>query len=210
MLADFMKRCSLARMDKDISTQIEFIKSKLAQTGQSIVFVGLMGAGKTRLGEALAQALGFGFNDSDDLIVERHGVISDVFVTQGEGAFRKMESEAIADLIAGTPKVLSTGGGAFMKEPTRALIQRNALSIWLNADLGTLYNRVKDTKHRPLLETGADKRVILQGFIDARYPTYALADVEAVISDEGTSSKEESIAQNCDRVINAVYKHLTR
>ena len=210
MLANFRRLCNLTRMETDISIQIEFIKATLVETGQSIALVGLMGAGKTRLGKELATALGLEFKDSDELIVERHGEISEIFATQGEPKFREMEKAAIADLISGEPKILSTGGGAFVQEQTRALMKDGAISIWLNADLETLYNRVKDKTHRPLLETGEDKRVILQKFIDDRYPTYALADVEAVITDEGITSKEESIAQNRDRVINALYMHLQR
>ncbi len=208
MLANFRRLCNLTRMEMDISIQIEFIKATLSETGQSITLVGLMGAGKTKLGKELAMALGLEFKDSDDLIVERYGAISDIFATQGEPKFREMEKEAIADLISGQPKVLSTGGGAFVQEQTRELMKDGAISIWLNADLETLYNRVKDKKHRPLLETGEDKRIILQKFIDNRYPTYALADVKAVITDEGVATKEESIAQNRDRVINALYMHL--
>lgn len=191
-------------MNADISVQIDFLKASL---DKPVVLIGLMGAGKSKIGEALAKALDIKILDSDEEIVKVHGPISGIFENKGEPAFREIEKDVISSLLAEGVSVLSTGGGAFVQEATRQVIKEQALSVWLHAELDTLYERVKHSKHRPLLETGEPKEVILQRFIDERYPVYAQADIHVTVSDDGLG-KEDSIAKNCDRVINALYSRL--
>src|SRR3546814_17448222 len=76
--------------------------------------------------------------------------ISDIFARFGEGYFREGERRVIARLLTGRPLILATGGGAFINDETRALILKDSLSIWLDADIPTLVERVGRRSHRPL------------------------------------------------------------
>lgn len=142
-----------------------------------VVLVGLMGAGKTKVGGVLARMLQIPFIDSD-LEVERVAgmAVSDVFDLYGEVAFRDCEAKVIARLLRGGVQVIATGGGAFMNETTRALIKREAVSIWMRADIDVLLERTAQSGRRPLLQTD-DPRVVLQRLMDVRYPVYEQADI---------------------------------
>lgn len=142
-----------------------------------IVLVGLMGAGKSAIGRRLATRLGLPFRDSDAEIEAAAGKsVADIFSSDGEAAFRALEREVVARLLAGPPIVLATGGGAFMDPETRAVIKRNAVSIWLRATLGVLLSRVRGRTHRPLLNQG-DPAEILARLSAQRSPVYAEADI---------------------------------
>jgi shikimate kinase len=145
---------------------------------QSVVLVGLMGAGKTTIGQRLSKTLEIGFQDSDDAIAEAAGCsIPDIFEIHGEAIFRDLEQRVIGRLLgARTPQVLATGGGAWMNPVTRQVIRQNAISVWLKADLDVLLERVSRRSGRPLLEQG-DKRAILSRLMEERYPVYAEADI---------------------------------
>jgi shikimate kinase len=166
---------------------------------QSIVLVGLMGAGKTTVGRRLADALGMPFKDADHEIEAAAGLtVSEIFEKYGEEDFRDGERKVIARLIEGEPCVLATGGGAFMNEETRALIKEHAVSVWLKAELELLLERVLRRDTRPLLKTG-DPRDILGRLMDERYPVYSEADV-VVESGEGPHSKVvKAIAEELGR-----------
>ena len=154
--------------------------------GQSIVLVGLMGAGKSSVGRYLARALNMPFVDADPEIEAAAGCcISDIFKLYGEKAFRDGERKVIARLLGDGPQVLATGGGAFMEPDTRAVIARNSISIWLYADLELLYNRTVGRNHRPLLNEG-DSRETLRRLMEARYPVYAEASLTVETHDERT------------------------
>ncbi len=142
---------------------------------RSIVLVGLMGAGKSTVGRRLAKRLGLPFADSDEEI-ERAAdhKISEIFDRFGEPSFRDGERRVIARLIEGAPKVIATGGGAFMNEATRALILERCIAIWLDADLGILAERVTRRDHRPLLKD-KDPLPILRQLAEVRNPIYAEA-----------------------------------
>ena len=143
---------------------------------RSIVLVGLMGAGKTCIGRRLAARLGLGFTDADQEIEAAAGCsIEDFFAEHGEAAFRDGERRVIKRLLAGAPRVVSTGGGAFMDAGTRAEIRARGISLWLRADLDLLLKRTSRRKNRPLLKRG-DPRQILDRLIQERYPVYAEAD----------------------------------
>ncbi|HVH03551.1 MAG TPA: shikimate kinase [Amaricoccus sp.] len=144
---------------------------------RSIVLVGLMGAGKTSVGKRLATLLGVPFTDSDSRIVEAAGMsIPEIFASLGEAAFRDGERRVIARLLAERPGVLATGGGAFVEARTREEIAAHGTSVWLRADLETLWERVRDRPGRPLLQT-ADPKGTLADLHGKRAPLYALADV---------------------------------
>ena len=144
---------------------------------RNLVLVGLMGAGKSAIGKLVAAEMGIPFVDSDHEIerVSRM-TIPDLFERYGEPEFRKLENRVISRLLRTGPRVLSTGGGAFMHGDTRNAIQADGLSLWLDADLDILWERVIKRDNRPLLKTENPKQT-LENLMVARYPTYALADL---------------------------------
>jgi shikimate kinase len=146
-------------------------------TGQPIVLVGLMGAGKSTVGRRLAARLRLPFVDADTEIEAAAGMsIAEIFERFGEDHFRDGERRVIARLIDGTCKVIATGGGAFINEETRALILEHALAIWLDANPDVLAERVKKRDTRPLLR-GRDPRKVLIDLARVRNPIYALAPI---------------------------------
>jgi shikimate kinase len=145
--------------------------------GGSIFLVGMMGAGKTTVGRRLAQRLGMDFVDADDEIEQAAGLsISEIFERFGEAHFRDGERRVIARLIDGTPKVIATGGGAFINDETRGLILDQATAVWLDADPSILAERVAKRDHRPLLR-GKDPLKVLSELAAARNPYYSLAPI---------------------------------
>ncbi|WP_324749900.1 shikimate kinase [Sphingomonas sp. LY54] len=149
--------------------------SSLPRPDRSIVLVGLMGVGKSTIGKRLARRLGLGFIDSDDEIerVADHS-ITEIFDRFGEPSFRDGERRVIARLVDGAPKVIATGGGAFIDPETRAMILERCIAIWLDADIDTLADRVSRRDHRPLLRD-KDPRAVLRALAEARNPIYAEA-----------------------------------
>ncbi len=151
---------------------------------RTVVLVGLMGAGKTKIGRRLAQRLNLPFFDSDQEIEEAAGeTIEEIFRNRGETAFRDGERRVIARLLAQPTHVLATGGGAFMDPATRRLVGRRGVSVWLRADLDTLMARVSRRSNRPLLKE-RDPRAVMEELIERRYPIYAEADL-AIDSSDG-------------------------
>lgn len=149
----------------------------LVSLHKSIVLVGLMGAGKSTIGRRLAQVLDAPFTDSDNEIVEAAGCsIADIFEIHGEEIFRDLEQRILIKLLTQEPRIIATGGGAFINPSIREAIKKNATSIWLKAELDVLVERVSRRNTRPLLQTG-DKREILSKLMDERYDYYAQADI---------------------------------
>ena len=144
---------------------------------RSIVLVGLMGVGKTTIGRRLSTRLGLPFVDADAEIESAAGqTISEIFERFGEAHFRDGERRVIARLIEGPPKVLATGGGAFVHDETRALILDKAIAVWLDADIATLVERVGRRSNRPLL-AGRDAKTVLTELAAVRNPLYAQAQI---------------------------------
>lgn len=163
------------------------VKTRLRQT---VVLIGMMGAGKTAVGGALARMLGVGFIDSDDEIERAANMsVAEIFARDGEAFFRRKESQVLARLMAGPPAVLSTGGGAFLAEENRRIIAERGVSVWLKVDLELLWSRVRGRGTRPLLRT-ADPRGTLAALLAARAPVYALADI--TVEAEAGNSVEAS------------------
>lgn len=167
---------------------------------RTVVLVGMMGAGKTAVGTALARLLGVPFRDSDDEIVKAANMsISEIFARDGEPFFRQKESQVLARLLEGPPCVLSTGGGVFMSEANRATIAAQGVSVWLRADLDLLWNRVRHRTTRPLLQT-ANPRQTLADLLAQRAPVYALADV---VVDAEPALPVEQMAEKVRRALAA-------
>ena len=125
----------------------------------------------------MAQTLSIPFIDTD-VEIERVSrmTISELFATYGEAEFRALETRVIERLLRNGPRVVSTGGGAFINENTRHQIKAGGISIWLKADLDVLWERVNKRDHRPLLKT-ENPRQTLENLMIQRYPIYAEADV---------------------------------
>ncbi len=160
---------------------VQQVKSVLGK--RNLVFVGLMGAGKSAIGRLTAQTLGIPFVDSDHEIerVSRM-TIAELFAQYGEPEFRALETRVIRRLLTSGARVVSTGGGAYINEATRRQIRKNGLSVWLNADLDVLWERVNKRDTRPLLKT-EDPKGTLARLMEARYPIYAEADVSVISRD---------------------------
>ena len=142
-----------------------------------VVLVGMMGVGKTSIGKRLAARLDTPFVDADDEIEKAAGLsITEIFAKFGEDYFRDGERRVIARLIEGAPKVIATGGGAFVNDETRALILERATSIWLDADVQVLADRVSRRSHRPLLKD-KDPVTVLTELGKVRNPLYAAANL---------------------------------
>ncbi|WP_325166402.1 shikimate kinase [Thermohalobaculum xanthum] len=166
-----------------------------------IVLIGLMGAGKSSVGQRLAERLGVPFADSDAEIERAAAMsIAEIFERYGEPHFRDGERRVIARLLQEPPMVLATGGGAFMNPETRALIAQGATSVWLKAGLDLLVSRTAGRTHRPLLNRG-NPRETLARLIRDRYPVYAEAAV-TVESEAGFTHDEMA-----SRIIAALEAH---
>ena len=160
---------------------------------RTIVLVGLLGAGKSKIGRRLAARLSLPFFDSDYEIEMAAGEsIEEIFANRGERVFRDGERRVIARLLAQPVHVLATGGGAFMDETTRGVIARRGVSLWLRADLDVLVSRVSRRSNRPLLK-GGDTRTVLSGLIEQRYPVYGEANV---IVESGEGSPELTVTRS--------------
>lgn len=165
---------------------------------KTVVMVGMMGAGKTAVGMAVARLLGVAFRDSDEEIVKAaNRPIAEIFERDGEEFFRARESEVIARLLRGRPCVLSTGGGAFLAEKNRQLVHEVGVSVWLRAELDLLWNRVRHKTTRPLLRT-PNPRETLRRLYEARLPFYAQADLVV------DSQQDLSVEAMAGRVVDAL------
>ena len=177
------------------------IARKIPGLDKNLVLVGMMGAGKSAIGQRLAVSLGIEFFDADDEIeLAAACSIPDIFELHGEQAFREGERRVILRLLNGPIKVVATGGGAFMNDETRAAIKERAHSIWLRADIETLWRRVSRRNNRPMLHTD-DPKGTLQDLIEERYPVYSEADITV----ESTDGPRQ---QTVDLVISAVNEFL--
>ena len=167
---------------------------------KSIVLVGLMGAGKSTVGRRLARRLGLPFVDSDEEIEKAADhKISEIFDRFGEDGFRDGERRVIRRLVAGPPKVIATGGGAFMDARTRALILDTCIAVWLDADVETLAERVTRRNNRPLLR-GKDPLPFLRDLAAVRNPVYAEAHLHV-------ESRSIPHARAVERIVEALAGH---
>ena len=141
-------------------------------TKENIFLVGLMGAGKTTVGRALAKKLNKRFIDSDHEIESRTGAsIPVIFEIEGEEGFRRREAEVIRDLTAQQGVILATGGGAVLRPENRAFLKERGTVIYLRAAVNQILQRTSRDKNRPLLQT-ADPRKRLEDLTREREPLY--------------------------------------
>jgi shikimate kinase len=155
--------------------------------GQSNIFlVGMMGAGKTTVGRALAQRLKREFIDTDKLLVERTGVpVATVFEIEGEEGFRRREAALLRELCHGEGQVVATGGGIVLSEENRSVMREFGTVIYLRARLESLWERTKHDTSRPLLAT-PNPRETLAALLDQREALYRAA--AHIVVDSGSQS----------------------
>lgn len=158
-------------------------RARAALGSRNLILVGLMGAGKSSVGRIVASQLAIPFIDSD-LEIERVSrmTIPELFAAYGEIEFRALETRVMKRLLKSGPRVVSTGGGAFINDRTRKHIKKGGLSVWLKADLDVLWDRVGKRDTRPLLKTENPKQT-LETLMNARYPIYAEADLTVLSRD---------------------------
>jgi shikimate kinase len=149
---------------------------------QHLALIGLMGAGKTTVGEECAARLGRPFVDTDELVEAATGsTVAEIFERDGEAAFRAFERDAIADVCASpTPLVIACGGGAVLDPENRRRLHDTAIVVWLQASPAALGDRVGPaaTGDRPLLRGSASTAATLERLRALRAPAYeAAADV---------------------------------
>lgn len=123
-------------------------------TPHNVILIGFMGTGKTSIGRQVAQSLGFEFVDTDEQIVELVGKpITEIFSEEGEDYFREMETKILRSAASSGNKVISTGGGAVLREENRRFLSEAGYVIWLNASPKAILERVSRNRERPLLQT---------------------------------------------------------
>ena len=143
----------------------------------NIALIGFMGAGKTSVGRLVADQLHFEHHDTDEIIQARTGrTITEIFSTDGEPAFRKMESELVEELADRTRIVIATGGGLPANPKNLASLKTHALVVCLWASPEKIWERVKNQTHRPLLHD-PDPQKKIRDLLAAREPFYKQADV---------------------------------
>ncbi|WP_216910344.1 shikimate kinase [Synechococcus sp. CCY 0621] len=152
--------------------------------GLNIYLVGMMGAGKSAVGQPLAEALGYRFIDADATLTEAAGrPIAEIFSSEGEEAFRALETSVLNGIASWHSLVVATGGGAVTR-PENWGHMRQGVVVWLDAPETELLRRLAaDPTRRPLLEA-PDRTGRLQALLQERRPLYAQADV-AVVQDGG-------------------------
>lgn len=163
--------------------------------GRTIVLIGPTGVGKSSVGESLSQRLRLPFADSDQVIVRRHGAITDMFAVLGESAFRRIEAETISSLLSSqaSPTVLSVGGGAILDPLTRELF-RGLTVVWLDTELEYVLPRLLAQPNRPLLRGDVAEK--WERYAAARYHLYSeLADLKIDARIGSVEQLADTIAQ---------------
>lgn len=162
------------------------LNMKMSKIDKIILLVGLMGSGKTSVGRRLARRLSLPFVDGDQEIEKAAGLsLVDVFKCFGEQEYRAGEARVMKRLLQGAPCVLASGGGSFVAPQTRELAKEHALTIWLKADINTLYHRTAGRTRRPLLLGDNDMvKAKLEEYIEEEYPYYSEADIVVETKDE--------------------------
>ena len=153
---------------------------------QNLVLTGFMGTGKTTVGRILADRLGFGFVDTDEVIESRAGPIPEIFEREGEPAFREMERSVARDLAGRTGLVIATGGRMMLDGECAACLEPGADVFCLTADPDTIIERISDNAKRPLL-AGPDASARVRELLAERaegYARFASVDTEGRSPDE--------------------------
>lgn len=143
--------------------------------GINVFLIGMMGAGKTTVGQQLAHQLGYGFLDTDAVIEQLAGkTINEIFANDGEAAFRQLEAQVLSEASAYTNLTVATGGGIVLRQLNWSYLH-HGLVIWLDAPVSLLVERLQNDNTRPLLHSSPTQA--LQTLLDGRRQLYAEADL---------------------------------
>lgn len=159
----------------------------------NVFLVGMMGAGKTTLGKALALRLKADFFDTDKVLVERTGVpVATIFEVEGEEGFRRRESCILAELAERDDCVVATGGGAVLSAENRVLMRAHGTVVYLRARIESLWERTRHDSSRPLLAT-PDPRATLAEILEQRDPLYR--EAAHLVVDTGAQSSATLVSR---------------
>ncbi|ARV62565.1 shikimate kinase [Nostocales cyanobacterium HT-58-2] len=166
--------------------------------GVNLYLIGMMGVGKTTVGQLLAQHLSYGFVDLDTVIEKAAGnkSITELFAEEGEAAFRQLESKVLSQVCAFTKLVIATGGGIVVRQENWSYLH-HGLIVWLDVPVEILCARLAEDTTRPLLQD-VDRTAKLQSLLQERQPLYAQADLRITVS------KDETPEQTATRIIEAI------
>ena len=142
---------------------------------KNLVLLGMMGSGKSTIGYLLSKNLNLEFYDIDTIIEKQEGrKIAEIFSTEGENFFRKLEEKVSIKILKLKNKVISLGGGAFLNENIRKEVLSNNVSFWLNWKDNTLINRIKRNNKRPIINNSNKNEI--KKLISKRLKIYSMAD----------------------------------
>jgi len=164
---------------------------------KNIILTGFMGVGKTSVGTRLAKDLGYVFVDTDELIeADQKTTITEIFSNFGETYFRDVETRIITRLLENEGQVISTGGGAVIRDENRKAFRENGVVICLTAHPESIYARIRHETHRPLLQV-PDPLAKIRELLAARDPFYRQADF---VIDTSERSVDDVIAEIKEKV----------
>lgn len=177
-----------------------FIRSAL---DRPVALVGMMGAGKSHLGQKLAEKLGCAFMDTDSMVESAAGLsVAGIFELYGEDRFRQAEREAVTTAAGNGPGVIATGGGALTSPETLALLKEKSWMVWLDADPEILWERLRSAGNRPLLKAENPKERLFS-LMETRKPLYAQAHIHIRIGAESRDECLEKIIQALSETLNS-------
>jgi len=166
----------------------------------NIILTGFMGVGKTSVGTRLARDLGYAFVDTDLLIeADQKNTIAEIFSSFGEPFFRDVESRIIRQVLDGENQVVSTGGGAVIREQNRVVFKERGLTVCLTARPEVVYDRIRHETHRPLLQV-PDPLAKIRELLASREQYYRQADF---VIDTSERTVDQVISEIKERVRHA-------
>lgn len=165
---------------------------------KNVILTGMMGSGKTTVGKELATILNYNFVDLDEIIENKYGKITDIFSQKGEKYFRELETQELKNLENQSNFVLSTGGGIILKDENIKILKDLGQVFYLSAKSETIYNRIKNQRHRPLLNTQNPKNTI-EEILSKRLEKY-----------EKSGEKITTDNKNAKEIAGEIYEKLVR
>lgn len=170
----------------------------MQQKSKNIILTGMMGSGKTSVGLELAKILECDFFDLDEIIEKKYGKITQIFKDKGENYFREIETSELKNFKNNGAFVLSTGGGAVLKEENLEILKSLGEVFYLSADAKTIYDRVKEQTQRPLLNTKDPKKTI-EDILSSRLEKYKKSG-EKIVTDN----------KNIEQIAREIYEKIMR
>ncbi|MFD2670251.1 shikimate kinase [Marinicrinis sediminis] len=162
----------------------------------NIILIGFMGTGKSTVGKELVEQLGWDFVDTDVCIVEEAGMtIPEIFERFGEAHFRDLEHRVLAKVLEQRQQIVSTGGGAVLREENRTLMGSKGMVVALTATKETIFDRVKQDENRPLLQGGAWQKI--EALLKEREHAYSFANLTIATDDLDKHQIAKRIMQAC-------------